>query len=306
MVLNIKNRPQKRLDIAVPLILGAALFMALMAVMVKLGASLNLTTPSMVFWRNFVSLGMLWPWIQWGPPQKPIVQKLRTNHWHLHWIRGTSSFFSVSLYFLSIQFLDLASATVLFNTIPIFVPLVAYIWKKLPIHHCLWWAIGIAFGGILLVLQPGTNIVHWASLVALLSGILGAISVVSLRLGHYSENAGTMLFYLFGFCLFWAVLFTIFSFDQSWSHFSWTQLKIFIPLGIFGFSYQLLLTFSTKFAPIRLLSPFLYVAVIFTIVFDRVIWGISLSLFQLFGFLLIVLGAVLMFFLYPKDDLKIK
>jgi drug/metabolite transporter (DMT)-like permease len=271
---------------------------------VKLGDGLELTTASMIFWRNFISLCIILPWILWSSSVPKIEQTLHTKGWRLHWIRGGASFASVFLYFWSLQFLSLSSATALFNTIPIFVPIVVYLWLKIPIHHNLWWALGTAFCGILLVVQPGVGIFHWASLVALGAGIFGAIASVALRIGHYSETPKTLMAYLFGICLLLSIPCTLFSFDQSFGNFSWEQFKIYLPLGIFGFGFQFLWTFAARFAPMRLLSPFLYLAVIFGMIFDRTIWNIAINGLQLLGFCLIVIGIILMIFLYPKQTQK--
>jgi len=205
------------------------------------------------------------------------------------------------LYFWSIQYIDLANAMVLSSTTPIFVPIVVWCWRRIAIVHKLWWGIGLAFGGILLVLQPGIGGFHWGSFLALSSGILSAISIVSLRFGHGSEAPTIMLFYLFAICLIASAFCTLFSFNESWMTLSWDQIKILIPIGLFGLVYQVLLTNSTRFAPVRLLSPFSYAAVIFTIIFDQIIWKTEITPSEILGVALIIVGASLMVFLYPKE-----
>lgn len=292
----------KHLSKTIPLVLGATIFVALAAAMVKLGDAENLSTSSMIFWRHLVSLLLVVPWILWGFPRMTIAQTIQTRHPGIHIIRGVSSFLSAFLYFWSLQFLSLSSATALFNTIPIFVPIVVYLWLKIPIPHKLWWALSTSFCGILLVVQPGVSIFQWASIVALGSGIFGAIASVALRVGHSSAPPKTLLFYLFSICLTLAFFCTLFSFEQSWGNFSWNQLKIYLPLGLFGFFYQVFWTLAAKHVSMRLLSPFIYLSVIFSMILDRIVWKVTINELQLFGFLLIVIGIVLMIFLYPKKQ----
>lgn len=99
MNLDIEHRPEKKLSLAIPLVLLASLFMAVMALVVKISA-VSCTAESMVFWRNFVSLFMLLPWLLFGPPPISVKYKLKTSHWNIHLIRGVSSFISVYLFFI--------------------------------------------------------------------------------------------------------------------------------------------------------------------------------------------------------------
>jgi drug/metabolite transporter (DMT)-like permease len=304
MALNSKKRPKIRLQIAIPLMLVVSFFMALIALLAKISATFS-TTSSLLFWRNAISLVLLLPWLRWAPPRtSPVLEKLKTKEWKLHLIRGLSGFFSVYLFFYSLNFLDLTSATVLWNTMPIFVPLVVLAWHRIPIYHNLWWAIGISFVGILLILQPGTDIFQSAALIPLLAGIFGAVALVSLRSGHYSEPSWRLMFYLFVISIICSGLSSLFSFESSWKPLTLEQLGLLISIGVLGFFYQLTLTFALKFAPIRLLSPFLYLSMIFTLLFDKEIWNVSFSTLTLIGFFCVLAGVFLTVVLYPKEGLK--
>lgn len=303
MALDIKNRPKIRLGIAIPLMLLASFFMALLALVVKISSD-YLTTSSLIFWRNLIGLFLLLPWLQLATPRTSIVEKLKTKEWKVHLLRALSGLACTFLFFYSLKFLTLTTATVLLNAMPIFVPLVVLAWHRISIHHPLWWAIGLSFVGILLIVQPGTAIFQPASLIALLSGIIGAVALVSLRSGHYTEPSWRLLFYLFAISTVCAGLFSLFSIETSWERLTFADIKFLILIGICGFAYQITLTMAIKFAPIRLLSPFLYLGMIFTWMFDKVIWNISFSAITLVGFFCVLAGVFLTLILYPKQDLQ--
>jgi len=303
MVLDRKHRPKVHLPSAIPFMLLASFILACMSLIVKTGAG-SLPPSALVFWRSFISLILLLPWLQLGPPAIPFREKIKTAKWHIHFIRGFSSFLSSLVFFYSLKYLDLTSATVLLNTLPIFVPIVLFFWHKTPIYHNLWWAIGVAFVGILFIVQPGTAIFEWASLLALLGGIIGAIALVSLRSGHYTEPSYRILFYLFLICTVAGGLLSLFSFKESWLDLTITNLELYLLMGLCGFLYQVVLTTAIKFAPLRLTSPFLYLSMIFTFIFDKVIWKTPFSTLSLVGFFLVVVGAFLTIALYPKEDLQ--
>ena len=64
------------------------------------------------------------------------------------------------------------------------------------------------------------------------------------------------------------------------------------------------MTISAKFAPIRLISPLVYLSFVFGVIIQYFIWGERIADGVILGFCLIVVGTVLLIFLYPKDDLK--
>jgi len=304
MNLDLTKRPPKQPFIGISLFILSALFMALMGATVKILAD-HQTAASIVFWRNFVGLAILLPWLYMKTPHVPLTQQLKTSSLKLHLTRGIASFLSVFLYFYSLKYLTLSNATLLFNTIPIFIPIIAFLWKRVVILKILWWGIGIAFLGILFALDPGENLFRPASVVALLSGILGAIAYVSLRLGHYDENHDRLLFYLFAICTVLGALFTLFTFGPSWEELNTKDLLLMFLVGGLGFLYQLTLTLGAKYVPIRLGSVFIYFCVVFTFAIDHWVWKIHLSPFTYLGFVFIVLGAALLVILYPKDDMQI-
>jgi drug/metabolite transporter (DMT)-like permease len=302
--MDLTNRPRKRPLIGISLFIASALFMALMGTTVKI-LSDHQTAEAIVFWRNFVGLAILLPWMLLKNPKTPLTKQLKTTTLKLHLTRGIASFLSVFLYFYSLRDLSLSSATLLFNTIPIFIPLVAFFWKRIVILKILWWGLGVSFVGIVFALDPGKDLIQSASLIALLSGALGAAAFVSLRLGHYTETQDRLMFYLFLICALSAVLFTLFSFKTSWT-LTVKDLWLMCIVGIFGFLYQLTVTAGAKFVPVRLGSIFIYFSVIFAFAIDRWVWHTHISLSTYLGFILIVVGAALMVFLYPKEDIQIQ
>ncbi len=300
--MDLTNRPRKRPLLGISLFILSALFMALMGTLVKILAD-HQTAEAIVFWRNFVGLAIIVPWMFFK--REPFKEQLKTSSIKLHLTRGIASFLSVFLYFYSLKDLSLSSATLLFNTIPIFIPLVAFFWKRVVILKILWWGLGISFLGILFALNPGKDLIQFPSLIALLSGLLGAVAYVSLRLGHYSETQDRLMFYLFLICAVCAALFTFFSFKTSWTltvKDGWLMLLV----GVLGFLYQLTVTAGAKFVPVRLGSIFIYFSVIFAFAIDRWVWNTHIALSTYLGFILIVFGAVLMVVLYPKEDIQIK
>jgi drug/metabolite transporter (DMT)-like permease len=99
---------------------------------------------------------------------------------------------------------------------------------------------------------------------------------------------------------------SLFSLKTTWLTFNSSNIPWLILIGLLALGAQIAVTLAAKHAPMRLLGPFFYFAVLFGVFLDRLIWEAPLTLHFFWGCLLIVLGNVLMIVLYPKDDLQIR
>lgn len=300
--MHVLERPKTHLVPALLAIVAAALLNALMGAFVKY-ASQGLTVESMTFWRNFICLLAVFPWLVHVTPHPTLLAKVKPKNTTMHLIRGLSGLAAVYLFFTTLQYLSLADATLLANAIPIFIPITAYIWKKIPIIHRLWWGIGIAFAGIIVIIKPGLGVFHPASLIGIAGSICGSIAVFALRQAHYSEPPVRTLFFYFFISSVVAGLGTLPRFTENWLHLSGHGLLVLVGLGILGIAYQLCFTYATKWAPVRMSSPLLYLSVVFSMLLQWIIWDQPVPLSSIIGFILVFIGAMLVIFLYPKNKL---
>ena len=296
-------RPKTDLSKAIPLIVAAAFFNALMLLFAKLSTQ-SASIQMVLFYRFFITLLIIMPFIYFNPDKKTIPDFLKTQRILLHLIRDISGLISIICYFYAAKSMPLADATVLFYTSPLFIPIVAFFWGGLKIVHRLWWGMGLGFCGVIIILNPGHEILNMAAIAGLLSGVFAAITFVGGRYLTYSEPPLRNMFYYFfvGSIIAFTILLT--SHIRFSSIFQQKAILLLIAVGIFGYLYQLCLTYGSKYAPVRLTSSFLYVGVIFSIFFDWLLWQIRPGLYSLWGILCVIGGACILLFLYPKDDYK--
>lgn len=301
--MDLTKRPARKTAKGILCFLVASLFMALMGAFVK-EVGHDTPTSAVIFWRNFVSLLFLFPWL--------LIQKdslrvqLKTKDFKFLIVRGISNFIASFLYFYSLNFLPLSNATLLFNTMPLFVPLVSYFWQGVVIIKKLWWGLSIAFLGIVIALDPRLGIFQPAALMALAAAIFGAIGLLSLRLGHYTETHSRLMFYLFASNMVIGFVFSLFSFERSWEALDKETFFYLIFVGIFGFLYQLAVTLGSRFVPVRLGGIFIFFSVIFSFLIDHFIWETDIALPTYIGCALVILGSIVKVILYPKDDLQLR
>ncbi len=228
--------------------------------------------------------------ILWIKKKQSFFAYLRTSRIDIHFIRGLSGLITVYLFLLSLRTLSLAETTLLFNTTPLFVPLATYIWKRTPIDHKIWPGLIIAFLGMIFLLHPQT---HWNNLgpyFALLSGILGAVTLIVTRFSHNSEPVFRTVFYYNIFSItFSGLLYLIEGF--SLSHLLKPSIAFaLLGIGSFGFLCQVFFTLAVKYAPAKLVAPLSYMTVIFGLGLDFIFWQVHITLFEFFGMVLVLIG----------------
>lgn len=294
-------RPKNKLALAIFFASLYGIFAASLGAVVKLASSQGVSFTSIVLWRNLVGAFALLLWILVLSPHRKKISYLKTPQLKMQALRSITGLIAVVLYFYSLKTLPLSDSTLLLFTSPIFVPIIAFFWHRLALRHEMWWGLIISFIGIGVVLNPGKEIFHPASILALLSGVFAAIAILSLRLSHYSEPGERTLFYNFGIATLIMLIVGVFTLEEDLPDYNTLWL---LAIGVIALIAQIFLTSAAKYAPMRLLSPFFYVAVIFSIFLDLWIWGHPITPQIIWGCALIILGNALMVILYPKDDLK--
>lgn len=123
-----------------------------------------------------------------------------------------------------------------------------------------WTAIAVGFLGVIIIVRPGTEAFHPASLLCLLGAVFTAFYFILTRRMAGRDSPATQQFYvgLFATVLLlpMAVPFWVWPSDVS----VWVA---FFTIGMFGFVGHQLFTVATGFAPASVLAPFAYFQIIF-------------------------------------------
>ena len=175
-------------------------------------------------------------------------------------IRTITGLGSFGCLFAALQFIDLSLMTILLQTMPLFITLLA----PFIINEVVGWfrriATIIGFFGVILILNP--TIEHWLNygvMLGLLAPIFGALMTLTVRkLGKTDHPASTALWYnLLGTIVF---LFICVLSNVKWPEYN-EILLILLIVGIVSSVQQICLAYSLKFAPASLLAPFRYISV---------------------------------------------
>ena len=180
-----------------PSLIGAALWMmgavVSLILMALAGRELmaEISIFEVIFFRNSLCLLIL-AFIVW--PRRREV--LPTRRWRGHVARNVVHFCSQALWFYGLAFLPLAEVIALEFTAPVWTAVLAALFIAERLNGMRVAGVVLGFGGIWIILRPGMEIVHPASLAVLLSAIGFATTFVVTKSMTASERPLTILFYM--------------------------------------------------------------------------------------------------------------
>ena len=178
-----------------------------------------------------------------------------TNQLRAQIIRSGCQLGSTSFYFSSVKFLPLAQATSISFTTPFFVTMFAWplLGERIRGYRLL--AMLAAFTGVLIIIRPGSDVFHWASVGILCSAIFYSLYQVFTRrvAGHDSPNTSVIYSVLLATIVMTLVV------PFRWKNpESWTDFGLMCALGIFGGLGHWCLAKAMTCAPANIVSPFQY------------------------------------------------
>jgi len=267
---------------ALYMVVSAVLF-ASMAASVRVAAR-ELPNAPIVFFRHFIMLVFLLPWL--GREGR---HALDTDDLRGHLVRGLAGVSAVACYFFAIARLRLADAVLLNQSMPLFIPLVERAWLGERIPRRLWGVLALGFAGLLLILRPGTGVFEPAALVGLASAVFASISQVGIRRLTRTEPVARIVFY-FGLV---ASVVALPPAAWWWKTPSADTWAVLLLMGVFATVGQFTLTRAYLHAPPASVGPFLYAGPVFAGLLDWLIWNRLPDAPFVVGAAVVVLAATL-------------
>ncbi|MBX7066320.1 MAG: DMT family transporter [Parachlamydiales bacterium] len=264
----------------------AVLFSSGMSLFVKLGSSA--TVGVLVFAR--FALGVpIFLWV------------IRTQKLKLSWkevpknlTRSFAGIANLYAFYYALHSLPLVNAITLASTAPLFLPLMYLVWSKILVSKRRFFAAGLGFLGVLVILRPATSeFLVIGSLLALLSGFFRAVAIFNVRSLAKTEKTETILSYYFfigaavSFFPIW------FDYEPIQSASQWTDVLF---AGVMALGYQYTFTKACAMVPATKVSSINYLAVVIGGLLGWWVFGEVPDIWVLVGALLIVAGAMIALF----------
>jgi len=267
------------------LVIIAFLGFSIMSAFIKECSGRGLSTQQIMFFQNLVALILILPWILHDR------QSLRPQNTLLVLGRTIIGLLSMYFYFLAVRFIPLVDATLLQSTTPIFIPIIAlFVFRKKLTPKTL--AIMTAgFIGVAMVLHPDKGALNpEGDLIALFSGFLSALSTVFIKLLNDKEEAiKIVMFYYLAISTIIMGLCSI----PTWANPHGMLWLFLVASGVLYALFQMLLILSVKYASTTTISPFIYLAVVFSGIIDWVIWNMVPNTLTICGSLLVIASAII-------------
>jgi len=265
-------------------VLGASATFAIIGALVK-AVSVYLSSEMVVFFRSALTLIFLLP-ILLRPHNRTSV---RTTCFRFHVLRSLAGLGAMYCFFLILARLPLAIAVLLNFTSPIFIPLIAYFWLKEPVPAPVQAAIFIGFVGVALILKPGSEFFKPIAFLGIISAMLVATAMVTIRRMSPQEPPQRIVFYfsLIATLISAAPLLWAFQLPRG------QTLGMLVLISLFAVAGQLMLTKGYSLAPSARVGPFTYGSVIFSTVIGWLVWDEALDLLTGLGACLICLAGIL-------------
>ena len=219
---------------------------------------------------------------------------LQVNNVRLLLLRIICGFLGLVMWFLAVAKIDISLATVLFNTMPLFITILSAIiaLERVGLRRSIAVITGF-FGVIFIVLPINTSFDFWGVLYAILGAIFAGLMFVFIRmLGKTNASIPTAIWYnSFGVVISAIILFLSgHNLDNSFSLLMHKDLPwgYLLALGLLASFQQFCLAESHRYADASALAPFHYLAIPIGVAFGVILFNETITAKFLVGAVIII------------------
>ncbi|OJY27461.1 MAG: hypothetical protein BGP11_15480 [Rhodobacterales bacterium 65-51] len=216
------------------------------------------------------------------------VATLVSPGWWRMAARGWLNFAAYTAYYLALAALPIASTVTLFFSAPLMITALSVVMLGARVGPLRWSAVALGFGGVVLMLRPGSALFDWAALLPVVAGLAYAMTMILTRIQGTRFTAPAMAFHgnvVFLFCaLALSAVFGSGEMAQSghasldfltrgWVMPPLRDLGLMALCGVIAAAGLTLLTQAYRIAPSSALAPFEYTALIWGVIYGWLVWG---------------------------------
>ena len=215
------------------------------------------------------------------------LNKLRPLHWRWHVLRAVITILMLVGFIYAVKQLSLADTYAIYMCAPLLITALSVPLLHERVAPGQWIAIVIGLAGVLMMLRPGAR--DWATvggLAAVGSAICYALSAITLRKLARTETTESLVF---SFTLMMAIGAGLLALPV-WQPLRSVDLPWLVGIGICGAIAQFLITEAFRRAPASVVAPFEYMALLWGVMLDFLVWRVLPSAVTVTGGM-IVIGA---------------
>jgi len=223
---------------------------------------------------------------------------LRTSRPFGHVVRAAVGLSAMGVIFWSFHSLPISEVVAIMFAAPIFMTVLSIPLLGEHVGIRRWSAVFIGFLGVLVIVRPDTGI-EWTVIIVVGGTVLYSLAMILVRRLSDTEPSATIVFFFtLAGTLMMTALVPFFWVDPA-SGLDWLML---MSVGFIGGAAQLLITYGIRFAPISVLAPFEYSALIWATGFDVLIFSVYPEAGTLWG--AAIIAATGLYIVHRETRLK--
>lgn len=267
----------------IALMVLAVLLFSSMDMLVKLAAE---TVPigQILFARNFFAfIPVLWMVRRAGG-----FAAVRTHSYRGHLFRSLIGMGAMVCFFLSYRALPLGEAVALGSAGTIFMTALSVPLLGERVGPRRWTAVFVGFMGVLVMTRPGMGVFDPGAFYALGGAACYALAMISIRHLSRTESSIAIVFHFTLILTIAGALSLPFAFKLP----NLPELALLVGIGLLGGVAQFAMTGAFRRAPIGLIAPFDYLALVFAMLFGYLVWGDLPDAFLIVGAAIVVASGL--------------
>jgi len=214
---------------------------------------------------------------------------IKSQHYRLLFARAIIGTIASFLYMISLRYIPIVNATLLFNTAPIFIPFLTVFILKAYVPKHVWFAVLLGFIGILIIVKPGKDILtDPGNLIGLASGCALAIAYLIMKLMTATETGLRIIFYYFGIGTLMQIPLLWFASNPPPAG----NILYAILAGFMLIAAQLSLIRAYTYATASQVGVYQYSSVVFVALIDWLFWSITPGITDFIGFVLVSIAGI--------------
>lgn len=251
----------------------AVFLLSSMVMLVKLAGDMGVHALESLFYRFVFGFLFIFFWVL----SRDGLSSMKTRRLPLHFFRTLSGIVAMGLSFYAAIILPLPEFATITFTSPLVVTILSIIFLKEVVGKRRWTAMIIGFLGVLIIVQPGRNIIPLdGALMAFGAVIAASYTFILIKYLSTTESSTSVVFWftLMAIPVTGVVMFFV---GKPHPPIIWLMM---IAVGLFGAIGQVALSESIKYAPISLTASMDYSNLLWSTLYGYLIWsywpGISL------------------------------
>jgi drug/metabolite transporter (DMT)-like permease len=213
------------------------------------------------------------------------ARRLRIVNLRLHLFRGALSVLMLGSFIFAVRESSLATTYSIFMCAPLVVAALSAPMLGETVGRAQWAVIAVGLTGVLLMLRPsGGDWVSMGSVAAVIAALCYSLAVITLRVLSRTDTTESMVFWFTAMMAAGAGLLSI----SGWRPIEYPDWPLLLGLGLAGSLGQHFITEAFRNAPVSVVTPLEYTALVWGVVLDFAIWHVLPGAVTLLGGAIVV------------------